>query len=535
MKIHQLKVDFHVTEQIKRYVYVYIIEGNNCYLIDSGVSGSEMIIEEYLRSIGRDVMDIRGIFLTHAHPDHIGTAAYFQSKTDCRTYASALEKRWIEDIDLQFKERPIPNFYQLAGKSSLVDMVVADGDCIALEEDFTIQVIGTPGHSADEISYIIGDSAFIGDTVPVKGDIPIYVNREDLLNSLRKLSGLSAIHTFYPAWDKTYSCEEMQEKVREAVEMINLLDDAAYNAQMERPEGDLDAIVHLVCEKVRMPHLMQNPLFKNTIKSHMQACLKPSQFLDDLYNHFDEDGRLLSRHGSVEFLTTMHYIGKYLRSGDRVLEIGAATGRYSHALARQGYTVDAVELVKHNIDVFQKNTRPDEKVTITQGNAMDLSFIPDGQYNVTLLLGPLYHLYSKEDKLQALREAVRVTKPGGVVFAAYVISDGCLLDEGFKRGNISVSEYIEKGLLDSRTFAAKSRPKDLFELVRKEDIDGLMSGFSVTRLHYVAADGCALFMREAVDAMDDQTFELYLKYHLATCEREDLLGITSHALDIFRK
>ena len=53
--------------------------------------------------------------------------------------------------------------------------------------------------------------------------------------------------------------------------------------------------------------------------------------------------------------------------------------------------------------------------------------------------------------------------------------------------------------------------------------------------HYVASDGCALFMREAVDAMDDETFELYLKYHFATCEREDMLGITSHSIDIFRK
>jgi hypothetical protein len=119
--------------------------------------------------------------------------------------------------------------------------------------------------------------------------------------------------------------------------------------------------------------------------------------------------------------------------------------------------------------------------------------------------------------------------------AAYVISDGCLLDEGFNRGNINVSQYIEQGLIDSQTFAAKSEPKDLFELVRKESIDNLMSIFPVTRLHYVAADGCALFMRESVDAMDNGTFDLYLQYHFATCEREDLLGITSHAIDIFRK
>lgn len=263
--------------------------------------------------------------------------------------------------------------------------------------------------------------------------------------------------------------------------------------------------------------------------------MKTSPYLIDFYTNYDEDSRLLSKHGAVEFLTTMRYIEKYLKPGDCVLEIGAGTGRYSHALARKGYIVDAVELVEHNIDVFRRNTLSGENISVIQGNALDLSAFSDNQYDITLLLGPLYHLYNKEDKQQAIREAIRVTKQGGIIFVAYVISDGCLLDEGFNRSNISVAEYITNGLLDPETFAAKSEPKDLFELVRKEDIDELMSIFPTTRLHYVATDGCALFMREAIDKMDDDTFRLYLKYHFATCERNDLLGITSHAIDIFKK
>lgn len=71
--------------------------------------------------------------------------------------------------------------------------------------------------------------------------------------------------------------------------------------------------------------------------------------------------------------------------------------------------------------------------------------------------------------------------------------------------------------------------------MRKEDIDDLMSIFPTTLLHYVATDGCALFMRETIDEMDDDTFDLYLKYHFTTCERKNLLGITSRSIDIFRK
>lgn len=263
--------------------------------------------------------------------------------------------------------------------------------------------------------------------------------------------------------------------------------------------------------------------------------METNQYLVEFYSNYDEDSRLVPKHGSVEFLTTMHYIEKYIKPGDRVLEIGAGTGIYSHALAHKGYIVDAVELVEHNIEIFKQNSKPNESITITNGNAMDLSGFLDNQYDITLLLGPLYHLYNEQDKRRALSEAIRVTKKGGVIFAAYVISDGCLLDEGFHRGNINIFEYIEKGLIDPSIFATHSEPKDLFELVRKEDIDRLMSVFPVTRLHYVASDGLALFMRETVDTMKNDIFELYLKYHFATCEREDLVGVTSHVVDIFRK
>ncbi|WP_304158508.1 bifunctional 2-polyprenyl-6-hydroxyphenol methylase/3-demethylubiquinol 3-O-methyltransferase UbiG [Fusobacterium ulcerans] len=201
--------------------------------------------------------------------------------------------------------------------------------------------------------------------------------------------------------------------------------------------------------------------------------MKTNHYLIDFYNNYDEDKRLTLKHGSVEFLTTMHYIEKYIRPGDYVLEIGAGTGRYSHTLARLGYSVDAVELVGHNIEIFRQNTHPEENITIRQGNAMDLSGFSDNQYDITLLLGPLYHLYTIEDKHQALKEAIRVTKPGGVIFAAYVISDMCILDEGFNRNNVNIEKYIEEGLIDAQTFATKSQPKDLFELVRKENIDDL--------------------------------------------------------------
>lgn len=261
--------------------------------------------------------------------------------------------------------------------------------------------------------------------------------------------------------------------------------------------------------------------------------MKDQDYIIRHYSGYDEDSRLTTRYGRVEYETTMRYIRRYLRPGMRVMEIGAGTGRYSHALAQEGWQVDAVELTPHNIEQFRALTRPGEPVTITQGNACDLSAFADDTYDVTLLLGPMYHLFTQEEKLAALSEAIRVTKRGGVVFAAYCMGDASILGFGFVRGMLD--DIIDKCMLDPETFETFSHPWDIFELYRKEDIDALRSQFQVTQLHYVASDGYANHMRETLANMPQHHYELFLKYHFSTCERQDMTGYSHHTLDIFRK
>lgn len=261
--------------------------------------------------------------------------------------------------------------------------------------------------------------------------------------------------------------------------------------------------------------------------------METKAMVEQFYGNYDEDGRLRSKHGMVEFLTTLRYINKYLQPGMRILEIGAATGRYSHELACRGYAVDAVELVQSNIDIFIKNTQEGEKIRIRQGDARDLSFLADNTYDVTLLLGPMYHLFTREDQHIALSEAIRVTKPGGIVYVAYCGNEATMVQFVFQRGMIREERY--RNLIDPVTFKASSDPAELFELYRKEEIDALIVPFCVERLHYVGTDLATNYMREAVDTMEDEIFNLYLQYHFAICERPDLVGASHHILDVLRK
>lgn len=249
--------------------------------------------------------------------------------------------------------------------------------------------------------------------------------------------------------------------------------------------------------------------------------------------HCDEDARLRSRHGMVEFLTTMRYVEKYLKPGDKILEIGAGTGRYSHALAQKGYAVDAVELLEHNIEIFRQNTLPGETVTVRQGNALDLSEFGNDTYDITLLLGPMYHLYTVEEQKKTLTEAIRVAKPGGTVFAAYCGSDATAIQFCFGKGMLKEPRY--QALVNPVTFKLSSTPAELFALHRREDIDALMEGLPAARLHFVGTDMATGYMPNVIDQMDGELYELYLRYHFATCERPDLVGASNHYLDIFQK
>lgn len=272
--------------------------------------------------------------------------------------------------------------------------------------------------------------------------------------------------------------------------------------------------------------LIKNKLLKKQPK-------KTGDHLVDFYNRIDEDSRLLSKHGKIEFLTTVKYIEKYLKDGMKIIEIGAATGRYSHYFAQNGFVVDAVELIEHNIKIFRTKTQPGENVTIKQGNAINLSEYPDKYYDITLLLGPMYHLYTLEDQQKALAEAVRITKDGGYIFIAYCMVEPSVLTGIFK--NNKVQHSIETGLINTETFETYFPPHGIFKLYTKDEIFELSQDLNAERLHFLATDGYSCHMREVIDKMDEDTYKLYLKYHFRTCERQDLVGMSHHTLDVLRK
>ena len=251
----------------------------------------------------------------------------------------------------------------------------------------------------------------------------------------------------------------------------------------------------------------------------------------DFYNNYDEEGRLMRKSRMPEYLNTMKYIEKYLSPDSKIIEIGAGTGRYSLALAKRGYDVTAVELVPHNIDVMKKKVKSHHNIKIYEGNACDLSMFESETYDIVLLLGPMYHLFTDEDKYKAMSEAIRVAKTGGVIYSSYCNNDTSIYKLFYKK---KILDYLDKGLIQE-DYHTISSSDEIFELYRKSDIDNLMKKHNVTRLHFVGVDMLSYFSDDRLDLLNDREFDEYMKFLSTLCEREDCVGLSIHMLDIFRK
>lgn len=257
------------------------------------------------------------------------------------------------------------------------------------------------------------------------------------------------------------------------------------------------------------------------------------EILENYYNEWNEDDRLLSRFGQVEFLTTIRFIEKYLKPGMKVLEVGAGSGRYSHYFARKGYEVHAVELVERNIEDFKAKTLPVENITIVQGDAVNLHMLKDNEYDIVLHLGPMYHLSAEDERKTAVNEALRVAKPNGIVFMAYILNEMTVINYFFRNGHINEENARNEIIASDWRFVENKRKHLAF--YRIEDVNTLMSGFDVNRLHLVGTEMISGAMRELLLSMTDEEFGHYTDYIYSICERPDMIGLSGHLLDIFEK
>jgi len=270
---HPFKIPVAPGIAIDRFAYSYFIFGETITLIDTGVAGCENAIFEYIRSLGRNPSEISLIILTHSHPDHIGAATAIRQATGCSVMAHPAERAWIEDVERQNRERPVPGFSTLIGGPVSLDHELAEGDVIDPDgtENYEIQVFHTPGHSAGSVSLLLPaeGALFCGDAVPVEGDIPVYDDARESVRSVKKLQAIRGIRVLLSSWDEPQNAEAAYSQMDRALTYLQQIHDAVITASADGTVEPME-IAKRTAALLGLPPQVVTPLLARTLAANLR-------------------------------------------------------------------------------------------------------------------------------------------------------------------------------------------------------------------------------------------------------------------------
>src|SRR5262245_25038804 len=275
----------------------------------------------------------------------------------------------------------------------------------------------------------------------------------------------------------------------------------------------------------------------------MTETPKPPAEVIRFYDDTDEAGRLDVAYFPLERARTQEIVGRHLPPPPAVvLDVGGAAGAYAYWLAALGYEVHLVDPVPRHVrqadEAAPHHPAPLASARVGDARALDRR---DASVDAVLLLGPLYHLQEKEDRLAALREALRVLRPGGWLFAAGISRFASLLD-GLRKGMVfdapAFAAIVARDLEDGR-HVNDTGTTEFFTTAyfhRPEELAGEASeaGFESPAVH--AVEGPGAFLPDFAARFNDPVHRATLLRFLARVEREPaLLGASPHLLAVARR
>ena len=269
----------------------------------------------------------------------------------------------------------------------------------------------------------------------------------------------------------------------------------------------------------------------------------------DFYNNGAEIGRLERGLGIVEFLRTKEILSRYIDDGKVIYDIGGGIGMYAVWLAKRGNEVHLIELAESSVEYAKTNMMQDCQFVAETGNALKVNR-PDESADVVLLMGPLYHLRDKGGRLQALREAFRVLKKGGLLVAAGISKFSSMtwaLSVYGEKKNGNLVEFLDDSVFfnmikGEMTTGNHIRPKKYPKFIAesyfttskemKEEV--VEVGFFGEKA--IAVEGCIWFTPHLAEKWEDEASRERLLEIVRLTETEpEMMGMSPHFLVVAKK
>jgi hydroxyacylglutathione hydrolase len=280
--IHPIKINFGIpispNENVERFVFVYVIDGEKICLIDTGVAGAEKDISIVLQKLDKNLSNVEIIILTHSHPDHIGAASLIQHQSKAHVWAHPNERKWIEDVERQQQERPVPGFAKMVAGHVSLDRLLTDGDVLSFAEDLTFRVLHTPGHSAGSICLLSEENGilFSGDLVPQPNSMPIYEDVVALANSLVRIAGIKNLTALYSSWGDPLYDQDAVDAVHFGMRYLMTIHTAVLQIFSEPGNSDPSDLCRQCVSMLGLPPFAANPLVLRSFPAHKEAAAQIS-------------------------------------------------------------------------------------------------------------------------------------------------------------------------------------------------------------------------------------------------------------------
>lgn len=256
----------------------------------------------------------------------------------------------------------------------------------------------------------------------------------------------------------------------------------------------------------------------------------------DYYNEFPlvEWNRIAGR---PEWLLTCRFIDRYIKPGDKVLDIGGGPGRYSFYLASKGCDVTLFDLSDANI-MFAKEQATEQNLSIKTicGDARIADNLIDEQFDHVLLMGPMYHLLEEADRVQALNAALHLLKPNGKIFISFInLFAGVIFAMKYKPEIIDDPNEIEfyKAFLENKSYSGMAFTQAHF--AQQNEILPFMDNFPLEKLHFLGQEGITAPNEFNIMSQPKEIFNSWIDFYEKICEREELLSWSEHLMYIGKK
>lgn len=258
------------------------------------------------------------------------------------------------------------------------------------------------------------------------------------------------------------------------------------------------------------------------------------------YDNYDEEIRLSKDNAHrIEFLTTTHFLEKYLPSNASLLDVAAGTGAYSFYFAEMGHHVDARDITPSHVTKMEAKLSEHNgpiDLTVGQGDARDLSEFQNEQYDMVLCMGPHYHLLDSRDRQKCIGECLRVLKKGGILAIAYINKYAIFTHFAHRNKRQLTPSILDKVINKGYIL---STDEDCFwtdaYYTSPTEMADFMSVFDVEPIHFIAADGIGLILHDSINNLSNEEFDTWMAYHLKTCTESSINGLSIHGLFIGRK